>query len=58
MKAEVAVEQVLVAIEADVVLSVGREDKEVEAVEGVHQFATHFGYDVIKNTAGVICTFA
>ena len=58
VKTEVAVDQVLVAIQTDVILSVGREDEEVEAVEGVHQFSTHFGYDVIKNAASVVCAFA
>lgn len=56
--AEIRVEQELVAIESDVVLTVRRRDENPDIVLGIDQLAAHLRDDVIKNAAGVVGSFA
>ncbi len=58
LEAELAVEQVLVAIEPDVVHAVGGQDQKVQVGMWCDQFTTHFSDDVIEDTSGIICAFA
>ena len=56
--AELAVEQELVSVEPDVVLTVWRRYQDVNVLLDVDKLAAHLGDDVVKDTPGVVCTFA